>query len=136
MMQNEFEALAGYEVSTEDYNNIIEPMYMATNMSKQEFVKVIDKKRFALTPLKQIVKEMKKCAESLKETCTHFTDWETKDRLESLTKEYISRKYNIAGARIAEYGINERMFASCFYPKSVTIYTTKNYQTIETIDLI
>ena len=30
MMKHEFEALAGYEVSFEDYNNVIEPMYMAT----------------------------------------------------------------------------------------------------------
>ena len=48
MMKHEFEALAGYEVSTEDYNNIIEPMYMATNMSKADFVKCIDKKRFQI----------------------------------------------------------------------------------------
>lgn len=48
MMKHEFETLAGYEVSTEDYNNIIEPMYMATNMTKQEFVKTISKKRFAV----------------------------------------------------------------------------------------
>ena len=46
MMKHEFEALAGYEVSHEDYNNIIEPMYMATDLSKQDFVKVIDRKRF------------------------------------------------------------------------------------------
>ena len=48
MMKHEFEAIAGYEVSTEDYNNIIEPMYMATNLSKAEFVKTISKKRFAV----------------------------------------------------------------------------------------
>ena len=30
MMKHEFEALAGYEVSFEDYNRVIEPMYMAT----------------------------------------------------------------------------------------------------------
>lgn len=48
MMKHEFEALAGYEVSTADYDKIIEPMYMATTLSKEEFVKVIDKKRFAI----------------------------------------------------------------------------------------
>ena len=48
MMKHEFEALAGYEVSYEDYDKIIEPMYMATTLSKEEFVKVIDKKRFAI----------------------------------------------------------------------------------------
>lgn len=48
MMKHEFEELAGYEVSVEDYDNIIEPMYMATNLTKQEFVKTISKKRFAI----------------------------------------------------------------------------------------
>lgn len=46
MMKQEFEALAGYEVSAEDYNNIIEPMYMATDLSKQDFVKTINRKAF------------------------------------------------------------------------------------------
>lgn len=46
MMKQEFEALAGYEVSFDDYTKIIEPMYMAVSLSKQEFVKVIDRKRF------------------------------------------------------------------------------------------
>lgn len=48
MMKHEFEQIAGYEVSWEDYNNIIEPMYMATNLSKEEFVKTLSKKRFAV----------------------------------------------------------------------------------------
>lgn len=48
MMKHEFERIAGYEVSAEDYNNIIEPMYMATDLSKEEFVKTISKKRFAV----------------------------------------------------------------------------------------
>jgi hypothetical protein len=46
MMKHEFEALAGYEVSTETYDNIIEPMYMATNLSKAEFVKTLNRKSF------------------------------------------------------------------------------------------
>lgn len=48
MMKHEFEEIAGYEVTTEDYEKIIEPMYMATNLTKQEFVKTISKKRFAI----------------------------------------------------------------------------------------
>ncbi len=57
MMKYEFEELAGYEVSEEDYNKIIEPMYMAIELSKAEFVKVIDKKRFALKTREEIVRE-------------------------------------------------------------------------------
>lgn len=57
MMKHEFEQLAGYEVSTSDYDNIIEPMYMATNVTKAEFVKMIDRKRFEVkAESKKIVK--------------------------------------------------------------------------------
>ena len=48
MMKHEFEQIAGYEVSREDYDNIIEPMYLATNLTKQEFVETLSKKRFAI----------------------------------------------------------------------------------------
>ena len=59
MMREEFERLAGYEVSLEDYENIIEPMYMATEMSKQDFVKCINRKRFEVkAEKKQIIKVM------------------------------------------------------------------------------
>lgn len=50
MMHHEFEQIAGYEVSYEDYTNIIEPMYMATNLSKQDFVKTINRKAFEKKP--------------------------------------------------------------------------------------
>lgn len=56
MMKQEFERIAGYEVSTEDYNNIIEPMYTATSMSKQDFVKTLNKKQFEKKHEPQIVK--------------------------------------------------------------------------------
>ena len=82
MMKHEFEAIAGYEVSEEDYRKIIEPMYMATDLSKEEFVKVINKKRFAIKSKKELVCEMKKIAKHLKDTCDHFTDFEAKEQLE------------------------------------------------------
>ena len=57
MMKYEFEQLAGYEVSTEDYNNIIEPMYYSTNLSKEDFIKTINRKAFEVKsePKKLIV---------------------------------------------------------------------------------
>ena len=42
MMYEEFEKLAGYEVSYEDYVNVIEPMYTAVNLSKQDFIKCLE----------------------------------------------------------------------------------------------
>lgn len=65
MMKFEFEELAGYEVSNEDYDNIIEPMYMSVNLSKQEFVKVIDRKRFEVKHQKS--QEQIELEESIKE---------------------------------------------------------------------
>lgn len=91
MMKHEFEALAGYEVSVSDYDNIIEPMYMATNLNKEEFVKVISKERFALKSREELIQEMKKIAEHLKQTCDHFTDYEAEEKLKELAEEYKGR---------------------------------------------
>ena len=129
MMKHEFEKIAGYEVSNEDYNKIIEPMYMATNLTKEEFVKVIDKKRFALKPLKKMEREMKKLAKGLKESCTHYTDWEAKDQLEELADEYKDR--------IKAYGwnITDGIKWSCFYPIRIDFYNS-NYETFKTISFV
>lgn len=126
MMQQEFEKLAGYEVSTSDYNNIIEPMYMAVNMSKQEFVKVIDKKRFALKTKSQLISEMKKLAKTLMETCDHYTDFEAQKKLHELLKELTDRFY--AGAytfiQTATTSPNQR---GCSFPEYINIYYGKQY---------
>lgn len=118
MMIHEFEALAGYEVKWADYVNIIEPMYMALpeNVSKQDFVKMINKQRFALKPLSKIEKEMGDIAKHLKDTCTHYTDYESKDKLNSLAQEYAER-INATG-----FYINEQMLWTCYYPVSVVFY--------------
>ena len=133
MMQSEFEQLAGYEVRTDDYNNIIEPMYMAINVSKAEFVKMIDKKRFALRPMKAIVKEMKKVAKHIEETCTHYRDNEAWDRLEELVKEYKERK--CYGMYVSS-SISDKQKWSCYYPYEVVYFTTTKFETVETITLI
>lgn len=82
MMKHEFEAIAGYEVSVADYDDIIEPMYMATELSKADFVKVIDKERFAMKSYEELIQEIKEIARKLKKTCGLFTDYETKEKLE------------------------------------------------------
>jgi uncharacterized protein YlxW (UPF0749 family) len=65
MMKYEFEAIAGYEVSLEDYENVIEPMYMATELSKVDFVKCIDRKRFEVK--KQKSPELVRMEQEIKE---------------------------------------------------------------------
>lgn len=135
MMKQEFEKLAGYEVSTEDYNKIIEPMYMATDLSKEEFVKTISKKRFALKPLKAIVKEMKEIAEEIKEQCTHVYTYDLEQRLETLLSEYIGRKYEGYSAYI-KYQFKSETKQSCYYLSQVEIYTKDYYNTLEKIYLV
>lgn len=49
-MKHEFEQIAGYEVSNETYDTIIEPMYMATAMSKQDFIKTLNRKALEYKP--------------------------------------------------------------------------------------
>lgn len=129
MMKYEFEQIAGYEVTVEDYDNIIEPMYMALpNVSKQEFVKMIDKKRFALKPISKIEKEMKKIAKHLEETCNQFTDYEAKDKLNELAQELTNR----IGAK--GFIINEVMRWTCYYPIAIEIYG-HDYRTVRRIEL-
>lgn len=130
MMKHEFEQIAGYEVTWKDYTEIIEPMYMAIpeSISKQEFVKMIDKKRFALKPLNKIEKEMKKIAQHLEETCTHYTDYEAKDKLDELAQEYADR----IGAK--GFFINEVMRWTCYYPVAIEMYG-HDYRTVRRIEL-
>lgn len=132
MMKQEFEALAGYEVSPEDYNKIIEPMYMATSLTKEEFVKTINKKRFALKPLKAYIKEMKEIAILIEARCSHYTTHDLEEQLREIAREYVARKYG----PIATFNTHEEMKFSCFYVKSIEIFGTKDYKTIETIELI
>lgn len=134
MMHKEFEQIAGYEVSYEDYTNYIEPMYMALpgTISKQDFINMIDKKRFALKPIKNIVKDMKEIAAHIKDICTHYTDYEAKDKLESLITEYMNRK-NYPDS--FGYIISEQRLWTCYFPTTIKIYCRKTGCVVETIDL-
>lgn len=134
-MKAEFESLAGYEVSNDDYNNIIEPMYMATNLSKEEFVKVINKDRFALKTKKQYISEMKKIGKYLKDTCEHYTDYEAMHKLNALAEEYKER-FNAYGFLIVSRYTLEYLgeCRGCSYPAEIEYYNSQ-YHTIETIVL-
>lgn len=124
MMKHEFEALAGYEVSSEDYNKIIEPMYMATDLTKAEFVKTINKSRFALKPLNKMERMMKKIAKHLEETCTHYTDYEAKEELKKLAQEYAER----INARHFHIYENEKW--TCYYPIKIEFYNNSTFKTV------
>ena len=131
-MKEEFEKIAGYEVSYEDYNHIIEPMYMAINLSKEDFVQCINKKRFALISLEKMVKDMCEIAHHLMITCVHYTDYESIQKLNELVEEYIGRKYIASCGYMYNYGFKQ----TCYYPLNVEIYYTKTYKTVEKIKLL
>lgn len=130
MMWHEFEEIAGYEVSYEDYTNIIEPMYLAIpeSFSKQDFVKMIDKKRFALTAPQELLRAVKKEAKHLFEICGHYTDFESEQRMEQAAKKYMKRKYGIDWGKdmeaycffLSEYEYPE-IQRGCTYPKTLVI---------------
>lgn len=128
MMKHEFETLAGYEVTWEDYNNIIEPMYMATELSKQDFVKCIDKKRFALPTKAQMIRQMKRIAKHLVDICGYTVDHEAEHELEALAHKYAKRFYHIDWASDCSSWVYfnkgyeyEELKRGCTYPKELVI---------------
>ena len=120
MLKEEFEKIAGYEVTGADYYNILEPMYMATDLSKEEFEETINKKRFALKTKRQIIQAMRKEAQHLAETCEHYTDHDAKERLEALKIEYTER--------FCYWAVIEREYMypeikrGCTYPNELIVY--------------
>lgn len=129
MMWKEFEEIAGYEVTYDDYSRIIEPMYMAIpeGISKQEFVKMIDRKRFALPTKKELVRDMKKIARNLQETCEHYTDFDAKYELERIAKAYAKRFFGLDWANdmkaycFFNVGYSFPGMRGCSYPKELVI---------------
>ena len=53
MMKQEFEKLANIEVTDEMYSKVIEPMYLATNLSKAEFIATLNLKALAAPKTKK-----------------------------------------------------------------------------------
>lgn len=53
MMKQEFEQLAKIKVTDETYTKVIEPMYSATDLSKQDFIKLLNLKAFAVQETKE-----------------------------------------------------------------------------------
>lgn len=53
MMKQEFEELAKISVTWETYSKIIEPMYIAADLPKQEFIKLLNLKALAAPKVKE-----------------------------------------------------------------------------------
>lgn len=88
MMKHEFEQIAGYKVSDRDYNEIIEPMYMTVNLSKVDFEKTINRKRFEIKPEKDpeiiaLEKDLKKQIQDAKKSIEWY-----RERIETFSELY------------------------------------------------
>ena len=132
MMKEEFEKLAGYTVSYEDYTKIIEPMYLATDLNKADFVQCINKKRFAQPDpkkvRKQLIHEMKEIAQHLQYICGHYSDFESEQKLERLVHDYAYKIHHLDwnnDLKVWAYTIREYEFPDlgrgCTYPVKVRI---------------
>lgn len=130
MLKHEFESLAGYQVSDEDYNNIIEPMYMALpdSVTKEIFVKMIDKKYFALPTKQQLKNQMKKIAQHLFDICGKHCDYKAEEELSKIAKKYAKLFYDLDWSNDIEcfvYTKTEYEFPEikrgCTFPYAVVI---------------
>ena len=131
MMKYEFEQIAGYEVTSEAYDKIIEPMYMSLDVSKQEFVKMIDKKYFALPTKKECLKRMRTLAGVIQQACEFRTTYDEETELQHMANEFAKRFYN------AEAYLNRESTATgCSFIRSIDIYCRVREEDIETINLI
>lgn len=136
MMHHEFEELAGYEVSYEDYINIIEPMYMATSLSKQDFIACIDRKRFALKTRKELISEMRKVAKTIMENTDITGAYKEKDKLQDLCRQFAKRcGWDSFFDRVMYSCIEWKR--GCSFPVQVVFYNANRpYGVDETIDLL
>lgn len=142
MMWKEFEEIAGYEVEYETYTNVIEPMYMATNMSKYEFVNCLNKKAFALPTEREMLKEMKEIATYIFENCGRQMFYELEEKLTNLSKTFAKRFYGVdcnadcCGVWFEKSyaycgGLTDR---GCTFPEALEIIS--NGRTIKRIQLV
>jgi len=141
MMHHEFEQIAGYEVSYEDYHNIIEPMYMATNLSKQEFVKVIDEKRFSIQYKKaqlkkSLLKQMKEIAQIMKDYCGHRDTYEEYILLKDLAKQYIEEFGEVGTTADWERGYEYTGHTGCSYIKAIVFTSKYTCEEVSRVNLV
>lgn len=138
MMWQEFERIAGYEVSYEDYTKIIEPMYNATNLSKQEFVKVLDRKQFDLgykrkVEEKRLISRMKEISQDMKDLCGRTTTYDEYEELRKVARQYID-EFPLWMAPHHEFE-TAYGYGNCTYVKAL-IWYDHNWNEVKRIELV
>lgn len=131
MMKYEFEQLAGYEVTDEMYDKVIEPMYMSADVPKQEFVKMLNKKYFALPTMAEALSEMKAKAREIHDACGHRTTYDEELQLQKMADVFCARFYNSVAYLNKETAPN-----GCSFVRSIEAYSPIHEVTADTIILI
>ena len=94
MNYEEFIRIAGYEVSFETYKNIIEPMYMTTDIiDKKEFCKSFSKKLFGIKSTDKLLKEINKTVKFMKENTDRQLQINAWKEFKELCEDYRKRTY-------------------------------------------
>mgnify|MGYP007115356744 CR=1 FL=1 len=144
MMKQEFEQLAGYEVSWETYTKVIEPMYMAVDLNKADFVKLIDKKAVALPTRRELINRMKKIALHCMEECEHRSMWKDEEELKKIAYDFAERFHGLdVNGTITDYVFFNREYTyyeikrGCTFPYEVVMgsETRGDVERITLIDL-
>ena len=130
MMKYEFEQLAGYEVTDETYSKVIEPMYMSVDCDKLEFVKMLDKKYFALPTRAECLEQLKAKAREIYDICGHDVTHKQEDELHDMALEFCRRFHN------AIPFLHYAKKLGCSYVTSIEIYSEVHMVTVDTITLI
>lgn len=127
-MKYEFEKIAGYEVDFNTYNNVIEPMYMASSLSKEDFVKALNKKAFALPTKAQLINKMKNLAKQIKENYEHIYIGDIEEALYNTAKQ-VAQKLGLDGVILNHKGRTNT------YVESVSFYN-KNNELVKNMALV
>lgn len=130
MMWNEFEELAGYEVSYEDYTEIIEPMYMATNLSKTEFIATLNRERFDKGLVEsKLLDEMKSLADQIRELCGRDETCDLERELQDKAEEF-GKKFGPVAVTLE----TAKGYGNCHYVTAVSFTEKKHWSEVERID--
>lgn len=121
-MKEEFEKIAGYEVTNEDYYRVIEPMYMATDLSKADFINCLDRKRFEIKRETEtaLINRIKSVANKAYEKCGHVENFEEKQMIDEIIRKLNNMPNN--KNYYAEIGYEyEEIKRGCTFYKSLVI---------------
>lgn len=131
MNKQEFEKIAGYEVSFDTYTDIIEPMYMSVSLSKQSFVNFIHREAVELRSGQDMIEEMKRAAKCLKETCDIYV-YETVDKHFNIISTAFEERFTPVNYAYI-FNFNSGKIGD--YPESLELVEANTYQTVIKIRL-